>query len=453
MKKGAILIAIFLINILLFSSIAYAQTYSGFSRFSDNVKLFFAKGDNKVKLALEIREKELNSAIDNAKSGNTEKAIEEIKNAGEKLEIVQKQASSDIADEVKINIDEIVEKIMESNESIPEFSAYLEKHLTEEQKTQLSAELSEKLFNYCNELASQDFELVMKDEKCNPENAPKWLRDKIEIQIEESQKQAAEEMIKQLTTCINDPRECNCDKIPVAAEKSKCEKSKALAIRCEFQNDMSACEQLDDMKPEVPSNMPSFLKPIFEKTMNEAISKKEKEMFSKLAPPECVEAGATTREQCEAIMMEKFAPRECIEAGATTKEACEQIMFAKYGPPPTECMENGEFIGPEECNEKMIASGRIPEECIENGKPISKEECEQKMVASGRIPQECIDASGRPISEQECLEKMLPPPCKEAGAFTREACEEIMQNYQGPPMECLDEQGNYIGDEQCQQIM
>ncbi|MBI2047128.1 hypothetical protein HYT26_03125 [Candidatus Pacearchaeota archaeon] len=68
------------------------------------------------------------------------------------------------------------------------------------------------------------------------------------------------------------------------------------------------------------------------------------------------------------------------------------------------------------------------------------------------IPEECIK-DGKPISEQECLEKMLPPPCKEAGAYTQEACEEIMMNYQGPPMECLDEQGGFIGEEECGRIM
>ena len=34
-----------------------SQTYSGFNRFTDNIKLTFSVGDNKVKLALEIREK------------------------------------------------------------------------------------------------------------------------------------------------------------------------------------------------------------------------------------------------------------------------------------------------------------------------------------------------------------------------------------------------------------
>jgi len=456
MKKAGELIAVCFIALMVLSTFASAQaqaeSYSGFARFGDNIKLFFARGDDKVKLALEIRDKEVASAIENAQAGDTENAVKNLESASDKLEIVQQSASANISEEVKLSVEEIERRIAESENLTPEFKDYLENHLTEEEKTRLSAEMSEKLYDYCSSLAGQDYEIMLKDEKCNPENAPAWLKKDIEKKSKEAQQQAAEEMIKQLTTCISDPRECDCSKIPVVSEQSKCEKSKALAIRCEFQDDRSACDQLDEMKPEIPSNMPAFLKPIFEKTMQEAIGKKEKEMFNKLAPKECIEAGATTREECEKIMMEKFAPQECIEAGATTKEACEQIMFAKYGPPPTECMNNGEFIGEDECEQKMVESGRIPQECVEGGKFIGKEECEQKMISSGRIPEECIK-DGKPIPEQECLEKMLPPPCKEAGAYTREACEEIMMNYQGPPMECLDEQGGFIGEEECSRIM
>ncbi|MEA3378801.1 MAG: hypothetical protein U9Q69_04130, partial [Nanoarchaeota archaeon] len=47
-----------------------SQTYYGFNRFTDNVKMFFTSGDNKVGLALEIREKEVDSAIINSQNQN-----------------------------------------------------------------------------------------------------------------------------------------------------------------------------------------------------------------------------------------------------------------------------------------------------------------------------------------------------------------------------------------------
>lgn len=101
-----------------------------------------------------------------------------------------------------------------------------------------------------------------------------------------------------------------------------------------------------------------------------------------MAPPECKEAGAFSKEECEKVMIEKYLPSECKEAGAFTQEECEKVMKEKMpgegmlpegiaGPPP-ECTENGEFIGEEECQkiieEKfggMQPPGKIipPEEC------------------------------------------------------------------------------------------
>ena len=59
LRKG--IAVLFLLGILFISPLALAQeqyqTYSGFNRFTDNIRLFFSGGDSKVKLALEIREK------------------------------------------------------------------------------------------------------------------------------------------------------------------------------------------------------------------------------------------------------------------------------------------------------------------------------------------------------------------------------------------------------------
>ena len=72
MKKAGELIAVCFIALMVLSTFASAQaqaeSYSGFARFGDNIKLFFARGDDKVKLALEIRDKEVASAIENAQA-------------------------------------------------------------------------------------------------------------------------------------------------------------------------------------------------------------------------------------------------------------------------------------------------------------------------------------------------------------------------------------------------
>lgn len=415
MKKEGVLV-ILLISILLLSNFASAQSYSFTARVVDDARMFFADDEGKVEIALEVREKQVDAAIEEAKAGNTEEAIELLEDAKKKLEIVQEKATPDICDEIDESVDEVTKKIIENKDIDPEFSEYLDGYLKEEEKTKLSAERSEKLFEYCEELAKQDYELMLEDEKCNPDNAPDWLEDEIDDKIEEYEEESAEKMLEIFTTCISDPRECDCSEIPIASEKTKCEKGKTLAIRCEFQNDESACRELDKLDIEIPSNLPDFLKPFFREKIENVISKKEKDMFDKFAPPECVQAGAVSREECEAIMMEKYAPSECITAGATTKEECDKIMFSIHGAPPNECMENGEFIGEEACNEKMVSSGMIPKECIKNGMPISEEECRAIMEEKGMIPQ-LIDCEG--ISQEECkilMEEqgivMAPPECE-----------------------------------------
>ncbi len=144
MKKRVI--SFLLLGILLVSSLVLAQeqtqteeqtkTYSGFDRFVDNVKMIFTFGDNKVMLALNIREKELDSAIINTKNGNEEEAGKNLERAKERLQFVQNKVSKDIAEDVKINIDKTISKIDEEENLPDNFKTYV----LEEEKTQLTAE-------------------------------------------------------------------------------------------------------------------------------------------------------------------------------------------------------------------------------------------------------------------------------------------------------------------------
>lgn len=139
MKRG--MIVILFVGILLVSSLIQAQTqsqiYSGFNRFVDNVKMFFSFGDAKVMLALEIREKELNSAIENIQNGEEDDASRNIENARKKLQFVQRKVSYDIADDVIEDIETTLEMMGDSEN--------FELYALEEEKTQLVAELVMKI--------------------------------------------------------------------------------------------------------------------------------------------------------------------------------------------------------------------------------------------------------------------------------------------------------------------
>lgn len=137
MKKEVIILII--LGILLISPLALAQeqsqSYSGFNRFTDNVKLFFSSGDNKVDIALEIREKEINSALENLE--NNKETTENLERARNKLLLVQEKVSSNNAQKVKNNVNELIDKVNDYENLPDEFETYI----LEEEKTQLTAEL------------------------------------------------------------------------------------------------------------------------------------------------------------------------------------------------------------------------------------------------------------------------------------------------------------------------
>ncbi len=139
MKKE--LVVLFLLGILFVSPFVLAQeqaqTYSGFSRFIDNVRMFFTfNQDGKVALSLEIREKEVNSAIANIKTENNKEAEKNLERAWKKLQFIQEKVSFDTADDVKESSSEVLDKINQEENLSEDFEVYA----LEEEKTGLTAE-------------------------------------------------------------------------------------------------------------------------------------------------------------------------------------------------------------------------------------------------------------------------------------------------------------------------
>ncbi len=138
MKKEVIFL--FLLGIIFISPLVLAQeqvqTYSDFNRFVDGVKMFFSFGDNKVMLALEIREKEVNSAIVNTENEDSKEADKNLEQAWKKLQVIQEKVSLNTAEKVKQNSNEII-NIINQEENLPET---FEVYTLEEEKTGLTAE-------------------------------------------------------------------------------------------------------------------------------------------------------------------------------------------------------------------------------------------------------------------------------------------------------------------------
>ncbi len=425
----------------------------------EDITLLIKKGEDKAEYALEVKEEKVAEAALMVGENKSEEALVALVKANNVSDIVAQEVGLNLKEGAWKSAELSEEQLEKLKGKLPleaeweEISKLIESQQGQEEKIKIASKLAEKIGVYCDELAKLDFQLMEEDEHCDPEQAPEWLRGYVEEDLEKRQREAEEMMIGMLTTCINDPRECDCSQIPVVSEQRDCEINTRLAVRCEFERDMSACEELEGQEPMVPEGIPDFLRPIFEEKVTELIAAKEKEMFSKLAPPECIEAGLDNREDCEELMIEKYLPPECKEAGAYSKEECESLMMEKYGSPPEECMKDGRSLSREECEAIMIEKFNIPDECIKDGHPIGEEECRALT-----LPPECKEAGA--TSREECekvmIEKHVPPECKEAGALTPEECEKVMREKRGgeggPPEECMVD-GEFIGQEECEELM
>jgi len=330
MKKGVIVLL--LLEILLVSPLILAQEkeqtqeqmkiYSGFNRFVDNVKLTFSGGDNKVRLALVIREKEINSAINNIQNQGEDEAIKNLERAKKKLRIVQEKVSLETSEEIKTNVDEIITKVNEEENLPEEFDEYI----LEEEKTQLTAVLTEKTYEYCKELAKEDFALMLKDEECNPETAPEPLKEDLE-KLKDLQERMFVKLMLEIRSCMDDPGTCNCENNFNDEEKIKCEKMVALALKCEYQDDEGACNELNSLDaPKAESFVPNFLMNLFKA--------KEKQMLWGETPSDCV-------------------PEECWNEN--DKLECRQ--YDKFKETKENWDEYGNFIG---TRNKCKTSGQMP---------------------------------------------------------------------------------------------
>ncbi|MEK6950389.1 MAG: DUF5667 domain-containing protein, partial [Nanoarchaeota archaeon] len=411
----------------------------------ENVNLALKEGEEKAEYALEVKQEKVAEAALMAAEQKQEETAQALERAQSVSPIIEKEISPRLLAVARDNTEFSQRMLAAIQKSTPagweEVGALLDEQVTAEEKIRIAGEIASKVGEYCEELSYVDYNAVLADQYCNPDAAPSWLKEAVEGEMSQREEAALEKMIQEITTCVNDPRSCRCDDIPVEKHQQECEENKALAIRCEFEQDFNACKELEQ-KPLVPPDTPDFLRPAFEETLAQLIEQKKQEMFDKFAPPECKEAGLTTPEECESLMREK------------------------YGEPPEECQQDGKFIGMEECMAIVIEKYDIPSECIRDGRPIGKDECIALMASSGQIPAECMEG-GNFIGREECEEKMsaqfeIPEACKDSdGKFIgREECEQIMREQVagqfeggfggggGAPADCL-EDGEFIGMDEC----
>jgi len=303
-------IVLVLVGVLLVLPLIQAQEYSGVDRFVDNVKMFFASGDDKVRLALEAREKEINSAIENVRNQGEDEAIKNLERATKKLQIIQEKVSLNTSEEIRDSVEEIKEKINIEGELSEEFDDYI----LEEEKTGLTAELTEKTYEYCSELAKEDFVLMLGEAECNPDTAIPGLKDDLK-DLKDLQLRMFVRLMLEIRSCIDDPGTCNCEANVDVEQKARCEKMVALAMKCEYKEDETSCDELNYLGAlKAESFVPEFLMNLFRA--------KEEQMLWGTTPSDCV-------------------PEECWDYN--DKPECRQ--YDKFKETEEDWDEYGNFIG------------------------------------------------------------------------------------------------------------
>ncbi len=450
-----------------------------FDKIVDDVQLALAQGDDKTRKALEIKEERIAEAsvmVDKKKPDAAQSALELAKKAAEQA---QKDLSPDLEKETNENVRRAAKLLSGLEEKLSdkeweEAKKAFDAQLSEEEKVRVALLVSKSRLSYCDSIAREDFDLMKGDELCQIEKAPEWLRGKVEGEFKAREENARKQILDSVSTCIVDPKKCDCSQIPVGKHSQSCEVKKALAIRCEYENDDTACIELSSEKLE--DFLPEFVGEEGKQTLLTHLRQKEQQMFERFKPPEC-EAAATfqdcfaimkdlygTPPECEGLSddkcielmksrppeteeerMKQFPP-ECREAGVKTPIECAELMFSKYGKPP-QC----EGLDTRECMKLMrherpdAANFAMPPECQEAG-ATQPRQCFDIMTAKYGFPPECEG-----LSNDECFQEMMkrgpgegpptglagqePPECTEKGAKGKD-CFLLITELYGPPPEC-----------------
>ncbi len=447
-----------------------------FDKVVDEVQLRLASGEEKTKKALEIKEERLAEAAVMIGKNDSKGAVSALELAKKATQTAQDDIAPELEKETNEKVRKAAKLLSGLQEKLPDqgwegVEKAIDGQLSEEEKVRVSLLVAKSRLSYCDTLAKQDFDLMKQDELCQIEKAPGWLKERVEGEFQTREESAKRQIVYAVSKCIIDPKKCDCSEIPVSKHSQDCEVKKALAIKCEYENDNNACAELGSQS--VEGLLPEFIGENDKATVLEALRQKEQEMFDKIKPPEC--EAVDDMSECFKIMKELYGtpiqcegltddecmefikrnpptekpnlPPECAEAGVQKPVDCAEHMFNKYGKPP-QC----EGLDTKECMKLMrqerpdAMNSAIPKECQDAGAKEPKQ-CFDIMTAKFGMPPECKD-----LSADSCFEEMMkrgpspqdtgemagqePPECQEKG-LKGEECFKFMCGEKSP-QECFE---------------
>ncbi len=324
---------------------------------------------NNPKRALDYREQKIAEAKAMVEKGNPGAAEKSLDRALQYGDIVEKEVSPEIKDKVNESMGKVQDAIndMKKNtggEQWKDVNAGFDKNIKQGKNVGTAAELSAKIQELCETLAKLD--PLQYADSCKPkDNSPNWMKEQNK-QLTKEQEQQAQVFFDKLSTCFENPKQCDCKGMGVQKFEDFCVEQSALAVKC-TDGDKTACENMNNGAPE--DLLPDYLIPVMKKVE----AKYSNAQFDNFAPEECVKANAKTPEECNKIMFKLNAPQECLDRGLTGASRedeikCRNIMFQENT--PKECTDAGityqDKDGARKCTKIMFQS-RAPQECLDRG--------------------------------------------------------------------------------------
>ena len=280
-------------------------------------------------------------------AGNIDAASEALDNYKGFADELEKEVEPGESEEAKRSAAAIRNTLREIEAEIPEDARgeFVDDVIDKERSIATAAEIASKIKELCEELAGLDVNEYYSVCKSD-EDSPKWQRE-LDEDLTEEQKKEAKKFGEIMSACFETSgQDCRCDEIPFTEFANVCSAAAPLATACDIDGDEAACDKLDSL--EMP-RLPDHLQDVFDDIEDGMMESK----FDMHMPPECVEAGVTSGEDCSEIMITTHAPEECkqplLDSGCDSewecREICDEIMMEKHAP---ECFEEG-ITDPDEC--------------------------------------------------------------------------------------------------------
>jgi len=271
------------------------------------VDQFFERVGDDPEKALRYQEEKIAEAHAMAEQKKKEYVEVALNNAEEYGEILEKEVTPDMEEELE-DKNEILEEALEDiSEELPELDDDIDEHLEQLKRTELAAKVSGRIKKLCETLSELDAVEYAKTCKAG-EDAPEWHK-KLDEKLTDEQKDHAKIFVEKMKQCMKTSgKECDCEGMGVQSFTALCKEKSSQAAACAGGNE-EACMAMNgdhvDMSQYLPPYLIEAMMKLWESEDRDGEEHKGEYKRKFDLPPPCKEAGITSPNDCMKIMKEK----------------------------------------------------------------------------------------------------------------------------------------------------